>query len=70
MNNYRRNEMTLYILAETSYVEHENSRAFPFVTRNRLATWIDLLESTDDLSVVRAARQFISASQTRDAIGN
>lgn len=36
MNNYRRNEMTLYILAETGYVERENSRAFPLVTRNRL----------------------------------
>ncbi|MBW4542615.1 MAG: Uma2 family endonuclease [Myxacorys chilensis ATA2-1-KO14] len=55
--------VTIRVLDDSQYVNVSTSKAFPIVTTDQLNEWVKLLETTDDLTVVRAVRQFVTVAR-------
>ncbi|NDJ16842.1 hypothetical protein [Myxacorys almedinensis] len=49
------------MLRDAQYANVAISKAFPIITTDKLNEWVQMLETTDDLTVVRAVRQFVAS---------
>ena len=59
---FQDNAVTIRVLSADRYLEVAQSTAFPNVTATQLNQWIQLLETTDDLTVIRSVRAFAQRS--------
>jgi Uma2 family endonuclease len=55
---FQQGKVNIQILIDSQYIEHSNSRAFPTVTSAQIIQWIQMLETADDITVIRAVRAF------------
>ena len=56
-----RQGVTIYQLRDNRYVECEFSQTFPIISGTQLQQFLQLAATEDDISVVRAVRQWIRA---------
>jgi Uma2 family endonuclease len=59
---FQQEMVSIQILSGSQYVERSHSRAFPTVTSTQINQWIQLLETADDIAVIRAVRAFVRNS--------
>lgn len=59
---FQQEMVSIQILSDSHYVERSHSRTFPNVTSAQINQWIQLLETADDIAVIRAVRAFVRKS--------
>ncbi|MBW4582341.1 MAG: Uma2 family endonuclease [Tildeniella nuda ZEHNDER 1965/U140] len=59
---FQGNVMTIHILSNDRYLQVAQSQAFPSVTATQLNQWIQILETADDITVIRSVRAFAQRS--------
>lgn len=51
------------VLTDSQYVITSKSQAYPIVTVEQLNQWVQMLNTTDDITVIRSVREFVTCGE-------